>query len=281
MNGWADGIRNAIDYIEANLTVPVRIEEIAAKAYVSPYYFQRIFHALCGVSVGEYIRNRRLSAAAQALSRSDARVLDIALKYGYESQDSFSRAFTKFHGVSPTAAKERGVHLKAFAPLQIKITLEGGSVMEYKIVEKPCFTVIGKARTFSYDTSYQEIPKYWAAHMQSPDAERLCGMYGVCMSKGKTDFEYLIADDYCPLKEIPADFITRTIPSGIWAIFPCRGPIVETLQSTNRRIWDEWLPNSREYQPAGDYSVEAYPEMPHENPAEDYCEIWIPVRKAE
>lgn len=136
MNSLSDGIRNAIAYIEANLTEPVRIEDIAAKAYVSPYYFQRMFHALCGIPVGEYIRCRRLSAAAQELSHSDARVLDIALKYGYESQDSFSRAFQRFHGVSPPAAKECGVHLKAFAPLQIKITLEGGSVMKYKIVEK-------------------------------------------------------------------------------------------------------------------------------------------------
>lgn len=279
MNSLSDGIRNAIAYIEANLTEPVRIEDIAAKAYVSPYYFQRMFHALCGIPVGEYIRCRRLSAAAQELSQSGARVLDIALKYGYESQDSFARAFQRFHGVSPAAAKECGVHLKAFAPLQIKITLEGGSVMEYKIVEKAAFTVLGKSRSFSYETSYQEIPKYWAEYMQTPDVKIVCGMYGICMGKDAVGFEYVIADDYCPMREIPAGFFTRTIPAGTWAVFPCRGPIVETLQRINRRIWDEWMPNSTEYQPAGDYSIEAYPEMPHADPAEDYCEIWIPVKK--
>ena len=191
--------------------------------------------------------------------------------------NSFSRAFQRFHGVSPSAAKECGVHFKAFAPLQIKITLEGGSVMEYKIVEKAAFTVLGKGRIFSFETSYQEIPKFWAAYMQTPDAKIVCGMYGICMDKDAQGFEYLIADDYCPIREIPEGFCTRTIPAGSWAVFPCRGPIVETLQSTNRRIWDECLPNSTEYQPAGDYSIEA--EMPHEDPAEDYCEIWIPVKK--
>ena len=111
MNGWAEGIQSAVHYIEDNLTEDLQIGDIAAKAYVSPFHFQRIFSALCGFTVGEYIRNRRLAFAAQELSADNAKVIDIAVKYGYDSPDSFARAFTKLHGISPSAAKEKGANL--------------------------------------------------------------------------------------------------------------------------------------------------------------------------
>ncbi|MCH5186595.1 MAG: AraC family transcriptional regulator, partial [Oscillospiraceae bacterium] len=256
MNSLTAGIQNAIQYIEDNLTEELNVDNIAAKAYVSSFHFQRIFSALCGFAVGEYIRNRRLTAAAQELLRSDAKIIDIALKYGYESHDSFTRAFTKFHGISPSAAREKGAHLKSFAPLKINLKLEGGTIMEYKIVEKAAFTVVGILRHFLYETSFQEIPKFWREHMNSPEAEKVMGMYGLCIDTGEKDFEYYIADEYSPRKDIPDGCVTRTLPASAWAVFPCRGPVVETLQSTNTRIWKEWLPNCREYKLAGNYNVE-------------------------
>lgn len=279
MNGLTEGIQNAIEYIEDNLTEELSINDIAMKAYVSAFHFQRIFSALCGFTVGEYIRSRRLTVAAEELSRSNANVIDIALKYGYESHDSFTRAFTRFHGVSPSVAKEKGAHLKSFAPLRIKLTLKGGTIMEYKIVEKAAFTVIGRARRFLYENSYQEIPKFWDEHMNSPEARKIMGMYGLCIDTEEKDFEYLIADDYCPMKKIPDGYVTRTLPAGTWAVFPCRGPMVETLQSTNTKIWNEWLPNCREYKLAGNYNIEAYCAPPHDDPKDDYCEIWVPIEK--
>ena len=95
-------IQNALAYIEANLTEELDIRDIAKQAALSPYYFQRIFSALCGVGVGEYIRSRRLALAGEELSRTNARVIDIAAKYGYDSPDSFARAFQRFHGVTPS-----------------------------------------------------------------------------------------------------------------------------------------------------------------------------------
>lgn len=279
MNGFSEGIQDAIQYIEDNLTERLDIDDIAARAYVSSFHFQRIFSALCGVTVGEYIRSRRLTAAAQELSLSDARVIDIALKYGYESHDSFTRAFTRFHGVSPSAAKEKGARLRSFAPLRIKLTLEGGTIMEYKIVEKAAFTLVGRSRRFLHENSYQEIPKFWNEHMSSPEAAKIKGMYGLCCDTGDKDFEYIIADDYCPMKDIPEGYVIRTLPAGTWAVFPCRGPMVETLQNTNTRIWNEWLPGCKEYKLAGNCSVEAYRDFPHDDPKDDYCEIWIPVEK--
>lgn len=171
MIGWIEGIQRAIEYIEDNLTEEVNIEEIAEKACVSAFHFQRIFHTLCGFTVGEYIRNRRLSIAAQELSKADAKVIDVAIKYGYNSPDSFTRAFTKFHGITPSAAKLKGANLKSFAPVKIKLILEGGTMLEYKIVEKAQFTVMGKVRSFNTDTSYDEIPKFWQEHMESADQD--------------------------------------------------------------------------------------------------------------
>jgi AraC family transcriptional regulator len=141
---WIEGIQNAIEYMEDHLTEELDIRDIAEKAYISPFYFQRIFGVLCGFSVGEYIRNRRLSMAAEELSSTDAKIIDVAHKYGYDSPDSFTRAFTRFHGISPSAAKAKGASLKSFARLKIKVTLEGGTMLEYKIVEKAQFTVMGK-----------------------------------------------------------------------------------------------------------------------------------------
>ncbi len=280
MQGFTDGVQSALSFIETHLTEELDITEIAAQAYVSPFHFQRMFSILTSMTVGEYIRCRRLSAAAEELIRSDIRVIDIAVKYGYESQDSFSRAFARFHGIAPSAAKEAGVPLKAFAPLRLKLTLEGGSVMEYKIVEKAAFTVVGISSEVPADQSYELTPQLWTNHMQSEDAKNIRGMFGICFddsSDGK--LEYMIADVYYPQREIPAGCITRTIPAGTWAVFPCRGPLVETIQRISRQIWSDWVPNCREYQLAGNLTIEAYIEPPHENPQNDYNEIWIPVQK--
>lgn len=279
MNGWADGIQNAICYIEDNLTEFLDIADIAAKAYVSPFHFQRIFGALCGFTVGEYIRNRRLTLAAQMLSHGDAKVIDVALKYGYDSPDSFARAFTRFHGVSPSAAKEKGARLKSFAPIRIKLTLEGATMMEYRIVEKEQFTIMGRARSFNTETSYEEIPKFWHEHFQSGGDKIVCGMFGVCLDGDGKNFEYLIADNYLPWNEVPDGYTTKVIPSGTWAVFPCRGALPKALQDVNTKIWSEWLPNCKEYKLAGNYNLEVYLTPPQPNPEDNYSEIWVPVEK--
>ncbi len=277
MNDWTEGIQNAVRYIEDNITEPLEMADIASKAYVSAFHFQRIFHVLCGMTVGEYIRSRRLSLAAQELSRSDIRVIDAALKYGYDNPDSFARAFTKFHGITPSAAKERGAVLKSYAPLRIKLTLEGGSMMEYKIVEKAQFTVMGVSRRFSTETSYQEIPKFWDEHYANGGGDKIKGMYGVCLdskdhSPDAKEFDYLIADNYIPWQEIPEGCVTRVIPAGTWAVFPCPGKLPEALQSVNTKIWNEWLPNCKDYRLAGNYNIEMYT-------SNYYSEIWVPVEK--
>ncbi len=165
--------------MEQNLTEALKIEDIACKAALSSFYYQRIFGALCGMTVGEYIRARRMTLAAQELAGSDIKVIDIAMKYGYDSPDSFARAFQRFHGITPSEAREPGASIRSFAPMHIKITLEGGSMLDYRIVEKASFTIVGMKRRFNSDTNYQEIPKFWNDWASSKKG--LKGMFGVCM----------------------------------------------------------------------------------------------------
>ena len=273
MNNWTTDIQRAVDFMEAHLLEPIDIEAVAAQAHASPFHFQRIFHVLCGMTVGEYIRNRRLSLAAQELAATDTKVIDVALKYGYDSPDSFTRAFTRFHGISPSQARHSGASLRAFAPVHIVLTLKGGSTMEYRITEKPPFTVVGFTRRFSGDTSYQEIPAFWQEHMQSGSAVR--GMYGVCLDSDGKHFDYMIADDYAPAQDIPEGCETRVIPGGLWAIFPCRGPLPKALQDVNTRIWSEWAPSLKEYKLGGNFNLEVYTDDM------EYNEIWVPVKIAE
>ena len=266
------GLQNAIEYIENNLCDELEISKIAARAYLSSFYFQKVFNATCGMTIGEYIRYRRLSRAAEELSSSSLKVIDVALKYGYDSPDSFSRAFAKFHGITPSAAKEKGAHLKSFAPLVIDLDLKGGIVMDYKIVEKASFTVVGKCRKFNAETSYQEIPRFWEEHYATGGGEIIKGVFGVCLDGDGKEFEYLIADLYFPWSKIPDGCTTKAIPAGTWAVFPYHGECPEALQSVNTKIWTEWLPNSTEYELAGNYNLEFYA-------SETDGEIWVPVKR--
>ena len=273
---WIEGFQESLDYIEENLSEELDIEEIAGRAALSPFYYQRIFGALCGLTVGDYIRARRMTLAAQELSGSGIRVIDVAVKYGYDSPDSFAKAFQRFHGITPSQAREPGANLRSFAPLHIKITLEGGSMMDYRIVEKASFTIMGVRRPFNCDTSYQEIPKFWKEWLAQGDKRPVMGTFGVCLDMDGKNFDYWIANLYFPWEEIPEGCETRVIPGGLWAQFPCT---LATLQETNTKIWSEWLPSLTSYAIAGDYDIEVYLE-PEPGSQEVRTYIWVPIKKA-
>lgn len=283
--GWVERIGDAINYIEDNITDELNIEDIAKQVYVSPYYFQKCFTMLCGFTVGEYIRQRRLTLAGSEVVATDDKIIDIALKYGYDSPDSFTRAFTRFHGATPAAVRKEGAVVKSFASLKIKFTLEGGYIMDYKIVEKEAFTVMGLSKTFKYDSAFAEVPKFWDEYCKSGKNKVICGMFGISIdeSMGNSEFEYLIADNYMPWKEVPEGFVTKVIPKHTWAVFPCKGPLPKSLQDVNQKIFSEWLPNCRDYEIAAGYNVELYSNVAdYPNGLQDenyYSEMWIPVKK--
>lgn len=282
---WMAVIGNSIQYIEAHITEPLTIETIARAVNVSPFYFQKGFALLCGFTVSEYIRNRRLALAGNDLAATDEKVIDIALKYGYDSPDSFTRAFTRFHGVTPTAARRDGVLLKSFAPLKIRFSLEGGYLMDYKIVSKDAFTVLANAAVFPYEGAKARVPAFWQQHYAEGKGKTVMGTYGVNIdeSMGQETFEYLIADPCDPGCEAPDGFVVRTIPAFTWAVFPCKGALPVALQDVNTRIFTEWLPAMKDYEFAAGYCVEYYDNSTkYAKGTMDenyYSEVWIPVRK--
>lgn len=146
---WITGIQAAINYIEDHLTEELDYEMIAKKSFSSSAHFQRIFSILCGYTLGEYIRNRRLTLAGADLASGKKKVIDVALKYGYDSPDSFTKAFQRFHSITPSQARSDGNQLRSFSRLSIKISLEGGTMMNYKIETKPEMTLLGYKRHFS------------------------------------------------------------------------------------------------------------------------------------
>lgn len=156
---WIIGIQRAIDYIEDNLTETIDYEEVSKKCYSSSYHFQRVFSILCGFTLGEYIRNRRLTLAGRELATTNAKVIDVAMKYGYESPDSFAKAFQKFHGILPSQARNNGSNLKSFSRLVLKFSLEGGTTMNYRIETKPALTLLGYKKRFS-GTPYDEARQH-------------------------------------------------------------------------------------------------------------------------
>ncbi len=282
---WVDAIQNAVEYIEEHITDNITADDVAEYVYMSSFYFQKGFSMLCGYTVAEYIRNRRLALAGVKITSTNEKIIDVALEFGYDSPDSFTKAFTRFHGVSPSMVRRGDVMIKTFAPLKIELSLKGGYLMDYKIEEKESFTVIGSARNFSYENCKSEIPKFWDEHFQCGNGKYVCGMFGVNIDPdmGNSSFEYLIADLYNPTSEIPEGFVTRTIPEMTWAVFSCKGAMPDALQDVNRKIFSEWLPAIKEYEFAAGYCIEMY-EDPSKYPKgmddENYhSEIWIPVRK--
>lgn len=286
---WITGIQNAINYIEEHLTEEINYDKVADEAACSNFYFQRIFGILCDISLGEYIRNRRLTLAGNELNASDKKVIDIALKYGYESPESFTRAFSKFHGITPSEAKRNGSKLKSFSRLSVKITLSGGSMMDYKIVEKEAFEIIEKveAHSIENDINAKSIPDFWTKSHNDGTVKTLLEnttdktfIFGVCYGNNSDDaktFDYSIGAVYNKKTAVPKGFRRNTIPTSTWAIFECKGAMPKAMQDMWHKITSEFFPTSS-YQPTYEMDIEAYTEG--DMGGSDYrSEIWIPVVK--
>lgn len=283
---YIQSIQKAIDYIEDNLLENINYEDVAKAVYMSNYHFHRIFSLVTGISANEYIKNRRLSLAGQELAISNAKIIDVAMKYCYESPGSFSRAFTRFHGVSPSMAKNSGVQLKSFNRLKIKIIVEGGCVLDYKIVERKSFNILAKVKRFNNLTigekDNHEITDFWEENMSKGLYEKLNNitgnenMYGVCspISKESNEFNYGIGMAYKDEKEVEG-FTAWKVNEGLWAVFKCIGKDGQCIADTWDKIFKEFLPSS-EYVMLDDTDFEFYP---GENDEGCFCEVWIPVKK--
>ena len=174
---WITGISKAIDYIEEHITEPTDYARAAKEACSSPFNFQRVFALLCGYTLGDYVRMRRLTLAGEELLSTDAKVIDVALKYGYDSPESFSRAFTRFPGVSPSAVR-KGAAIRSFSRICVKLILTGGSIMEYRIEKRQASKIICRRREFTTpgdDYTNREIPEFWNERGRDGSIQKLCG----------------------------------------------------------------------------------------------------------
>ena len=268
---WLTSIRTAIDYMEEHLEDNFSAQDVADRVYLSPFFLQRGFSLMTGYGIGEYIRNRRLYQAALDLKETEDKVIDIALRYCYETPESFTKAFSRFHGVTPSQVRDGAVG-KVFLPLTIKLSVQGGSQMDFKIAPMFPFKVIGFQKIFDNETAYTEIPKFWnetcekyaygvyagnapANPYEQALVDNCIGEYGVCIDDiGGGKFRYLIAGKYTG-GPVPEGMVVYEFPRNEWAVFDCIGPNPQTLQSVNTRIFSEWLPGNPDYELSGNATV--------------------------
>ncbi|WP_411503837.1 AraC family transcriptional regulator [Brevibacillus centrosporus] len=283
-------LNDALSYIEDHLTEEIDFREVARLAVCSEYHFKRMFPFLTGVSLSEYIRRRRLTLAAFELSNTDARIIDIAVKYGYSSADAFTRAFIALHGITPSEARRHGHVLKAYPRMTFHLSIQGGTEMNYRIVEKEAFTIIGiqKRVPIQFNGVNPEIAAMWATldeaaiHLlKSLSNVEPNGLLSAStnFSEGRMD-EKGELDHYIGVattSACPSHLTALQIPASTWAVFEAIGPFPDTLQNVWGRIYSEWFPSSIYEQAPG-------PEIlwnEHKDVSSPVfrSEIWIPVAK--
>lgn len=297
---WIAGIQKALDYIEQNLAGELDYEEIAKAAFSSSYHFQRIFSLLCGCTLGEYIRRRRLALAGAELASGRIRVIDAAVKYGYDSPDSFSKAFLKFHGITPSAAREPGAQLRSFARLSIRLSLEGGGLMNYRIEEKTGMILTGYKRRFRgvpYGAERQKQEeafftstraKQWLLRGPSIDGVDYC----VVTNFGDDGYDFYIAslltaktrEELYDPSVTGVDFMERMdfeslkISACTYAVFETERTQYPTIpyQDIRTQIVSQWLPSSGfQLADAPEIVRIHWKQIPSRQ--ERFIEIWIPV----
>ncbi|MBR3545430.1 MAG: AraC family transcriptional regulator [Oscillospiraceae bacterium] len=293
---WLTCIRRSLEFMEEHLLDDISAQDVAAQVNMSPFFLQRGFSVITGYGISEYMRSRRLYLAALDLSRSDEKVIDIAFRYGYETPESFTKAFTRFHGATPSQVRNRQGAIRSFLPLSVNIIVHGGVQMEFRIVNLNHFKVIGFRKTFDMEDSYSRIPKYWdeiftgyasgissrkepADECEKAMADFRIGEYGICIDDmdGK-EFHYMIAGKYTG-GEVPGEMYVYEFPDCEWAVFDCYGPNPATLQDLNTRIFTEWLPGNPEFELSGNATVEWYDCLGEMTDRDYHSAIWIPVKR--
>ena len=263
--------------MESHLTENIILSDIAESVSISAFHFQRAFSMMTGITPTEYLRNRRLSQAGAELVSGNAHVIDIALKYGYDSPESFTKAFSRFHGFSPSQVR-KGSPIKFMNRYTIRITIEGGSMMEYQIEKWEAMDLLVHAKEFHVETSEKEIPLFWNEYYESEEYRKIPGYLGICIQK-KTNvdvFQYGIGCKASDVEGVPEGFEIIHIPEYSWAVFRCVGPSPDAIQAMWDRIYNEWLPTA-EYELISDYYIENY--LPGNPTAMDYVsEICIPIK---
>jgi AraC family transcriptional regulator len=285
---WVESLQKSIDYMEEHLLENITIESIAKQANASSFHFQRTFAILTDMSVGEYLRRRRLTLAAEELSRSNCKIIDLSHKYGYDTPEAFTKAFRRQHGVTPSETRKSIGKLQSYNRLIIQVSLKGAEPMKYSIVERDSFQIVGIKREYSLvnEENLIGIPEFWnEVHKNgtndllfSLNNGKIKGLLGVCVSnndeKSTQTMDYWIATVHDG--DVPDSLFNFDIPSSKWAVFEVHGPMPQSMQKVWKQIFSEWFPSSG-YEHAGTPELEVYSDDDPDNP-NLYSEIWIPVK---
>lgn len=279
---WVERLNAAIRYIDENLTGDIEYEKLGQIACCSAYHFQRMFSYIAGMPLSEYIRKRRMSLAAVDLQGGNAKIIDVAAKYGYTSPTAFNRAFQSVHGISPSSVKNDGVEVKSFPPITFKITVKGVDELNYRIENKGAFRIVGKSYPLGreIEQNFLQVPQMWQDAVLDGTIEKIIslmnnapqGVLGVSACSDAEEWRYYIA--VSSTAAIDASLEAYIIPAGLWAVFPGAGT-GKSIQELERRIVTEWLPTSGyEFTEGPDIEVYFNP-----NPENTAYEVWIPVQK--
>ncbi len=283
-------MNEAIEYIEANLENAIDFKEVARLACCSEYHFTRMFSFLAGVPLSEYIRRRRLTLAAFELKNRDVKIIDVALKYGYRSPDSFTRAFQSLHGVTPSEARNHGHPLKAYPRMTFHLSIKGGNEMNYRIEEKEAFRIVGimKRVPIVFEGENLEISAMWKSLNKEKinQLKELSNVEPLGLIQASTNFSEGRMEEKGQLDHYigaattlgcPENLAQLEVPASTWAVFESIGPFPETLQETWGRIYAEWFPSSNYEQTEGPEILSILSEDLSSPTVKS--EVWIPVLK--
>ncbi|MCL1820389.1 MAG: AraC family transcriptional regulator [Oscillospiraceae bacterium] len=286
---WLDNMNAAIEYIETHLANEISYDRAAQIACCSTYHFQRMFSYITGVPLSEYIRRRRLTLAAFELQTGNCKVIDTAMKYGYESPEAFSRAFKKLHGVMPVSARDIGVSLKAYPKMTFHITIKGDVEMNYRIEQREAFEVFGVYGTVgsNMEKAFTDVSEFVTKELEKGTWDSFNDLLGrphdtwyhaALFGHTDTTFKYMICYYTPPGLEIPENYTRLSVQAQTWAIFPAADGSNNKMHDIWRRIYSEWFPTS-EYEQAEAPSFEMYYGYGRGDSGNGVSEIWIPIKK--
>ena len=293
---WIAAIHQAITYIEQHLTEDINYENIAKQVHISGYEFHRAFRFLTGMTANTYIRSRRLSLAGRDILETDTKITDIALKYGYDTPESFTKAFTRFHGIAPSFARESMAKLTLFNPISLKISVEGGQIMDYRIVQTESKTFLAVSKSFRNeiinDDTNHDIPDFWQECEDRkliqqllelrPDGKR--DLYGLCTptKKGEDTFVYgigVLVDENTFSFDLEnmqqAGYHLWNVNPGTYVVFDCIGEDGNCISQTWTKFYQEFLPQMG-YNASEETDYEIYPQNSKDGL---FCELWVPIQK--
>ncbi|WP_405456712.1 GyrI-like domain-containing protein [Streptomyces globisporus] len=283
-------LNDAMEHIEAHLGERIEAADLARIAMTSEYHFRRMFSALAGLPLSEYIRRRRMTVAgAEVLGDRDRSLLDVAMRYGYDTGEGFARAFRAVHGIGPGEARRTGAVLQSQQRLTFRLVVEGSSAMRYSLVEKNAFRVVGrKARVplihegpnpaiaeFIRGIGREELDRIAALSDQEP-----AGIVGVSDQLDPSRAEGTELDYWHGVvsgAEPPEDLDALDVPAGQWAVFESEGEFPQALQHLWRDVFTQWFPSNP-------YASRPGPEILRVRLTEDgkraEAELWIPVERS-